>query len=107
MPTNADLTCYKGQTYEQNFHFKQRKEPMDLSGLTARAQIRPYENARNLTAEFDVTIGDGGKVTLELSSATTAKIAPGTYVWDLKMTENENVRYWIKGHFIVSGRVTE
>ena len=108
-PVRQDLTCYKGQTYNQNFYFKHDKQPIDLTGCTARAQIRPAPNHETLTAEFTVSVsGEEGKVSLALSDTVTAAIIPGVYAWDLKMTEADGtVRYRIAGKFIVSGRVTE
>lgn len=108
-PAEHNLYCYKGQTYSQNCYFKQNKQPIDLSGITATAQIRPAENDPDLTAAFDVTVeGSTGKVTLRLSDEVTAALCPGVYFWDLRMEDAQGeVGYYIKGKFIVSGRVTK
>lgn len=108
-PAEHTLYCYKGQTYQQNFYFKQNKQPIDLTGITARAQIRPAENDEKLIAAFDVSVvGSQGKVTLRLSDEVTAAICPGKYFWDLRMEDSEGeVAYYIAGAFIVNGRVTE
>ena len=107
MPAEHDLTCYKGQTYEQNLYFKQRGQPVDLTGITAKAQIRPEENSTTLIAEFAVTIdAEAGKISLGLTDTVTAAIRDGVYFWDLKAVSDSAVRYWVRGKFIVSGRVT-
>ena len=108
MPVRKDLTCYKGQTYSQDMYFKQNSQPVDLTGIIAKAQIRPSENSETLTAEFSCGIVPvEGKLTLSLAADVTAELAPGFYAWDLQMTDsNDLVQYWIKGKFIVSGRVT-
>lgn len=108
-PVRQDLRCYKGQTYSQNFYFSQNDEPISLEGLTAKSQIRPSENSKNLTAEFMCAIDViNGSLNLSLPASVTSQINTGTYAWDLKM-ENErgDVSYWIAGKFIVTGRVTE
>lgn len=110
-PVRRDLHCYKGQTYSQNIYFKYKttKEPIPLDGITARAQIRPSDNSKILIAEFACTVyAAEGKVNLSLDDATTALIPDGIYAWDLKMTdESGNVAYYVKGQYLVDGRVTE
>ena len=107
-PVRKDLLCYKGQTYRQNLYFKQNGEVYPLTGITAKAEIRPRENSEVLTAELDVSVAEEeGKITLFMDAATTANLAPGFYYYDLKaVDESEEVQYWIKGKFIVTGRVT-
>ena len=109
IPVTQNLYCYKGQTYQQHFYFKDtKKAPIDLSGLTAKAQIRPAENSETLTAELHaVVFGPEGKISLGLNDAETAALLPGVYMWDLKVSGDDRVRYWLRGKFIVSGRVTE
>ena len=108
-PIKQDLYCYRGQTYSQNFYFSKDGYPLSLSGLTAKSQIRPTENSNTLIAEFTCSITEEeGKLNLSLPSDVTAGIRTGNYVWDLKITDDENlVNYWMAGKFIVSGRVTE
>ena len=108
MPVEQNLSCYKGQTYEQNFYFKQNGQPIDLTGITFRSQIRPEDNSETLTTEFDVIVeGEAGKVSLNLTDAQTAAFRDGVYFWDLKAVDGDNiVKYWVRGKFIVSGRVT-
>ena len=109
-PVKQDLYCYRGQTFNQNFYFTQSEEPLSLGGMTAKAQIRPTENSKTLTAEFECAIfAEEGKLNLYLSSDVTSEIKSGNYVWDLKITNSARnvVDYWIAGKFVVSGRVTE
>jgi len=109
MPVTKDLYCYKGQTYEQNFYFKQNGAPIDLTGITVKSQIRPGENSETLTADFDVAVaGSEGKVTLRLSDAVTATLWNSVYYWDMRAVDGDDtVKYWVRGKFIVEGRVTE
>ena len=107
-PIKADLKCYRGQTFRQNIYFKRGGVPIDLTGVTAKAQIRPSENSNILTAEFECAVeGERGRITLILSADKTAGIKAGTYLYDLKVTDGEGiVGYWVKGKFAVNGRVT-
>ena len=106
-PVKKDLSCYRGQTYSQNIYFKRDEMPIDLSGFTAKAQIRPTENSGILKAEFVCTLYPAdGKLNLGLDAKTTSEMNPGSYAWDLKMTKDEEVQYWLKGSFVVTGRVT-
>ncbi len=110
MPIRKDLTLYKGQTYDQNIYFANKKthDPLDLEGLTAKAQVRPSLNSPTLTVEMYCTVfGDEGKVNMALDADETAPLIPGFYEWDLQMTDSwDRVIYSIQGKFIITGRVT-
>ena len=108
-PQNADLRCYRGQTWRQIMYITDSDdEPIDLTGVTVTAQIRPEANSQTITAEMTCTVSAAeGKVTLSISASDTAAIAPNRYVYDVKFTDSNNeVQYYICGNFIVRGRVT-
>lgn len=111
MPISCDLTLYKGQTYSQNVRFisKTTGDPIQLDGITAKAQVRPSLNSEKLTADLHATVfADEGKISLSQDSAETAQIDPGFYVWDMRMTDADgDVKYCLRGHFLVTGRVTK
>lgn len=108
-PVRHDLTCYRGQTFLQQIYYKRSDQPWPLTGLTAKVEIRPSENSTRITKQMDCTVYDDvGMIELSMNAAETAQLQPGFYVWDLKTTdESDNVIYWLKGQFIVTGRVTE
>ena len=109
-PFRHDLTCYKGQTYDQNifFRYKKTKAPVDLSGISAKAQVRPSPNSAYLTTSIHCTVyAEEGKINLALDADESALLKPGFYAWDLQMTDDTGVVvYSIEGQFIVTGRVT-
>lgn len=111
IPVKHTLNCYKGQTFSQGIYFKSQTtgDPIQLDGITAKAQIRPAENAACLVAEFAATvIPEDGKVSLDLAAEETAALTSGVNLWDLKLTDEAgNVAYYICGKFIVEGRITE
>lgn len=106
-PIEINLTCYKGQTFTQNLYIKVNGDFLDLSEYTPKSQIRKAENSDELIAEFTCEGTSDGKLTLSLTSAITETLNQGFYKYDVKMTKDEEVSYWIRGTFGVVGRVTE
>lgn len=108
MPKKLDLECYRGQSWSQNLYFTRNKSPINLSGITARAQIRPAENADALAAEMVCTVSAyEGKISLYLPASITADMLPKTYLYDLKCVDKSgSVTYYVYGKFVVKGRVT-
>ena len=68
--------------------------PYDLSGVQAKSQIRKSYYSSNPTAEFVITINDpqNGIILLSLSSANTANISAGRYVYDVVIKDSINVK---------------
>ena len=110
VPKSVNLHCYKGQTFRQTLVYKDRRgRIIDLTGATCRAQIRKSLNNKQLVAEFICTVdATHGSITLELPSEVTGEIMPGEYVYDIRTAyQSGNVRYYVDGKFVVTGRVTE
>lgn len=79
----------------------------DLSGYIASSQIRKSYYSSNATAIFSTSINVGqGTITLELSSAITANIAAGRYVYDTVISANNTTTRILEGIVDVSPRVT-
>ena len=107
IPAEHDLYCYRGQTYSQGFRLERNKQPIDLTGVAVKSHIRPAENSGTLIAEFTAVVsGPEGRITLNLTAEQTAALTPGVYEWDLQATDNATVKYWVRGKFVVEGRVT-
>jgi hypothetical protein len=82
---------YRGDTWSRVWVLKNPvKQPIDLSGATARLHVR--NNAKALiyaasTVNWDIVVdGTAGKLTLTVAAAETAAWAPGTYKFDLEVT---------------------
>ena len=105
-----DLQCYRGQTWVKDLYLKYKAtgQPLDLTGVVVKSQIRPWQNSTTLSAEMTATVYPAnGMVTLELSAEQTSKLSPKVYQYDVKLTDaNDNVIYCIFGKFTVIGRVT-
>ncbi|NBP55062.1 hypothetical protein EBU71_00690 [bacterium] len=67
-------------------------EPLDLTDITAKGQIRRSYYSANTTAEFIITIPSPteGAVVLSLSANTTSNIAAGRYVYDVAIKDTSN-----------------
>ena len=80
---------------------------VNLSTYSAASQIRKSYYSSNATAIFSTSINVGqGTITLELSSATTANIAAGRYVYDTVISANNTTTRILEGIVDVSPRVT-
>jgi hypothetical protein len=66
--------------------------PFDLTGVTAKSQIRKSYYSANTTAEFSVIINtpSDGTILLLLDAPTTANIAAGRYVYDVAIKDTAN-----------------
>lgn len=106
-PVTHDLKCYRGQTWTQDIYLKSHGEAIDLTGAEVKAQIRPADNSTTLTAEMTCTAFAGeGKITLALDAETTSALNNGIFEYDVRVTQDDVVTYYIAGKFVVKGRVT-
>lgn len=113
-PANANLTIYQGATWSQNITWRNglSRALIDVSGYSARMQVRSDVSAAAVlveltTANGRITLGGiNGKITLALSAAETAALAPGTYVYDLELVVASEVTRVLQGNFIVIAEVT-
>ena len=84
-------------------------EVYDLSGYTAKSEIRKSYYSANATGTFQTTINLGqGSITLDMDRANTANIMPGRYVFDTIISdESKNTTTRIlEGIVEVTPRVT-
>jgi hypothetical protein len=104
-----DLYIEQGTTYSTSITLDDvYNDIFDLSGFTARAQMRASYFSANVTATFSTTINSGsGTITLELDAPITSNIAPGRYVFDTIIIDpSQNVTRILEGIAQVSPSVT-
>lgn len=81
----------------------------DLSGHTGFGQIRKHylsETAYDFEIVFQ-TPSSSGQVTLKMSRAETEKIEPGRYVYDVELTDQNDIRTrLVEGIVTVTPQVT-
>lgn len=106
-PKTHDLKCYRGQTWTQDIYLKRDGIAVDLTGAAVKAQVRPSDNALTLIAEMACSVvAEEGKITLGIDAATTSNLQDGIYRYDVRVTQDSTVTYYIEGLFVVKGRVT-
>ena len=93
-PAVVNLTIYQGSTFMQEFQWKTGNPatPVDLTGFTARMQIRPKITdptiiATLTTENAGITFTDAvnGKFTMEISATDTSAMEFKNAVYDLEM----------------------
>lgn len=90
----AELTIDQGTTFQTSIDLANDDgTAINVANYTFQSQIRKSYYSSNATANLTVTVVDeaNGNVTLSLSSAQTANIAPGRYLYDVKMTSAGDV----------------
>jgi hypothetical protein len=84
-------------------------DPYNLTGFTAKSQMRKSYYSTNATAQFTITIPIPitGVLNMSLPSANTANIAAGRYVYDVAIKDStNNVSRVLEGIVNVLPRVT-
>lgn len=100
-----DIILMQGDSWCAEFDF-----PFDLTGYTAKAQIRTYPNSPSLYGTFDIEYTDreAGKITLNLTRSDTAYLPARAY-WDLQITADGDPDWeqtYVKGLVFTDQQVT-
>lgn len=80
----------------------------NLVGYTANAIIKKEYSSLNTAATFTASVnGAYGKITLSLSANQTINVTPGRFVYDVKITDANNVpTRVVEGIVTITPRVT-
>lgn len=111
-PGKYNFTCPQGATFSRTLTYKINDTPVNLSGYTARMQVREFHYSDdyilNLTSSSGITLGGAaGTIALLISASDTASLVPGNYVYDIEIISvGGTVTRLIEGKFIVSPEVT-
>lgn len=104
---------YQGASFDVQFVWKIDDAEVDLSGYTARAQVRRTHASENavltLTTENGgITLGGSeGTITLEADADTTAALDAAAYVYDIELESSGGEVYrLLQGSFTISPEVT-
>lgn len=90
----AELTVEQGASYSTTVTVNgSNGSPTNLTNYTAAAQLRKSYYSSTAT-DFTVSISNaaGGEITMTLTSANTANLTPGRYVYDLLITSPTSVK---------------
>ena len=107
----AELTIDQGATFESSLDLVDDDgAAINVAGYVFSGQIRKSYYSLNPTANLTLNIVNAanGNVNIFLSSATTANIKAGRYVYDVKMTDTTNtVTRIVEGIITVTPQVTK
>lgn len=95
MPTPyAELTVDQGTTFETSIDLVgDDGAAINIAGYVFQGQIRKSYYSSNVTANLTITTlsNTSGNVLVTIDAATTANIKAGRYLYDVKMTDTENI----------------
>jgi molybdopterin-binding protein len=112
IPGRYNIVCSQGSTYSQQFTYSIDDIPVNLTGYTARMQVREKHTSAttivSLTTENGgITLGgDEGTIDVYIAPGVTETFVAKEYVYDLELVTGSNVYRIIEGKFIVSPEVT-
>jgi len=107
-----DIVVDQGSDYTLEVTVKDDDSSVsDLTGYSARAQLRPKRASSTLTASFICTIADDpttGKIEMTLSNSVSKDIAAGSYYYDLEIYTSSDaiVKRILQGKVTVTQEVT-
>jgi len=109
-----NITCQQGATFQRQITWTDSaKDPYNLTGYTARMQVRANTSSNTVIIELTtennrITLGGAtGTVDLLISAANTATLTAGQYVYDLELVSGGGVvTRLLEGNFKVSAEVT-
>jgi hypothetical protein len=105
------FTAKQGDTFHRQVTWSGDSGPINLTGYTARMQIRnSYTSSTallSLTQVSGLTLGGAnGTIDIDITSIQTTALAVGTYVYDLEMTSGSEVTTILEGTFVVTAQAT-
>lgn len=109
MAATRNITIYQGDTYAHELRIKNSSNAnVNITSRTYTGQVRKKRNSDTAAATFtsEITNAANGIVILSLTSAQTANIAAGTYVYDFQETNGAIITTLITGTVTVTGEVS-
>ena len=111
-PGLVHFVCPQGTTFQRTLTYTLDNTPIDLSGYSARLQVREAhystEPLVSLVSGSGISIsGSAGIINIEISPTVTSDLTPGTHVYDLEIESPGGViDRLIEGNFAVTPEVT-
>lgn len=111
-PGTHNVVCYQGATFDLNFTMKLAGTAIDLTGYTARMQVRESTESSDAvlslaTGGSGITLGGtAGSIATTAAATATAAITPGYYVYDMELVSGSVVTRILQGGFRVIPEVT-
>jgi hypothetical protein len=111
-PGQVNFLCPQGSTFSKTITYSIDNVPVDLSGYSARLQVRPThyseEIITDLSSSNGITMGaSAGTIDLFIAAQETEQFPAGNFVYDLELESSGGiVSRIIEGTFIVTPEVT-
>ena len=104
-----NITMDQGSDFTLQLTVKESGVAKNLSGYSARGQMRTSASAENASASFVCTITNatGGTLTIALSATTTSGLSAGQYVYDVEIFTGSTVQKLIQGNVRVNAEITK
>jgi hypothetical protein len=111
MSRKVNLVIDQGTTYETSFELvDENGDPRDLTGYTARSQLRKWYTSVFATDFVTEIVPTLGKIILRLDAVTSGpgELPAGRYVYDVQLTETltGNISRVFEGIVTVTPEVT-
>jgi len=105
-----NLIIDQGSDFAIQLTLSEDGSPKNLTGWSARAQMRSKKADATLVASFTCTVVDavGGKIKMELANGVTSAISAGLYFYDLEIysSGDVNVTRLLEGQVTITQEVT-
>lgn len=112
-----NITCQQGATLQRQLTWTDSaRDAYNLTGYTARMQVRANTSSNTVIIALSTTAGSGGTITLGgtagtvdllIPAANTTTLTAGQYVYDLELVSGGGVvTRLIEGNFKVTAEVT-
>ena len=112
-PSRYTIGARQGSTLRRRFVWTIDDDPVDLTGRTARMNVRPSAGSESLILDASgyITLGgDEGYIEIEVPASVMEAIPAKTYVYDLEIVNpnpgEDEVVALLEGSFVVDGEVT-
>tara|TARA_R110000782_G_scaffold33535_4_gene80774 strand:+ start:809 stop:1147 length:339 start_codon:yes stop_codon:yes gene_type:complete len=105
-----DVEIDQGSDFAMQLQVSEDDVIRDLTGYSARGQIRQSKNSSTVAADFVCSVSDPelGKIDISLANASSSAVKPGVYFYDIEIyTANDaSVTRLIQGTVSISQEVT-
>lgn len=110
-PQIHNFSIYQGSTDALSLVWNRDGAAVDLTGYTARMQLRHSANSETVVTELSsangkIVLTALGGITVHFSAADSAALAPYRYAYDLDLTTGSDTRTILAGTVTVTREVT-
>jgi hypothetical protein len=111
-PGRFNFVCPQGATFKPALIYKVDNSPVNLTGYTARMQVRESHTSDeiiiSLSTNSGITIdGPNGQIEILISASETSTFTDGDHVYDLEIiSAGGEVYRLLQGRFNVTPEVT-